>query len=79
MSSHGTPKWFETIQSRGCGRSLGKGTSKGGAVGAGGGLITHEVVEAECRDGWDAYCKMDCSGSVGSTYNTLDPAVLVGG
>jgi hypothetical protein len=49
------------------------------AVGAGGGLITHEVVEAECRDGWDAYCKMDCSGSVGSTYNTLDPAVLVGG
>jgi hypothetical protein len=49
------------------------------AVGAGGGLITHEVVEAECRDGWDAYCKMDCSGSVGSTYSTLDPAVLVGG
>jgi len=49
------------------------------AVGAGGGLITHEVVEAECRDGWDAYCKMDCSGSVGSTYDTLDPAVLVGG
>ena len=49
------------------------------AVGAGGGLITHEVVEAECRDGWDAYCKMDCSSSVGSTYNTLDPAVLVGG
>lgn len=49
------------------------------AVGAGGGLITHEVVEAECRDGWDAYCKTDCSGSIGSTYNTLDPAVLVGG
>ena len=48
-------------------------------VGAGGGIITHEVVEAECRDGWDAYCKTDCSGSVGSTYNTLDPAVLVGG
>jgi hypothetical protein len=49
------------------------------AVGAGGGIITHEVVEAECKDGWDAYCKMDCPGSVGSTFNTLDPAVLVGG
>ena len=48
-------------------------------VGAGGGIVTHEVVEAECRDGWDAYCKTDCDGSVGSTYNTLDPAVLVGG
>ena len=48
-------------------------------VGAGGGLITHEVVEAECRDGWDAYCKTDCASSVGSTYDTLDPAVLIGG
>jgi len=48
-------------------------------VGAGGGVVTHEVVEAECRDGWDAYCKTDCSGSVGSTYDTMDPSVLVGG
>jgi hypothetical protein len=48
-------------------------------VGAGGGIMTHEVVEAECRDGWDAYCKTDCAGSVGTTYQTLDPAVLVGG
>lgn len=48
-------------------------------VGAGGGIVTREVVEAECRDGWDAYCKTDCASSVGSTYNTLDPAVLVGG
>ena len=48
-------------------------------VGAGGGIITHEVVEAECRDGWDAYCKTDCASSVGSTYDTLDPSVLIGG
>ena len=48
-------------------------------VGAGGGVITHEVVEAECREGWDAYCKTDCSSSIGSTYDTLDPAVLIGG
>ena len=48
-------------------------------VGAGGGIITHEVVEAECREGWDAYCKTDCASSIGSTYDTLDPAVLVGG
>ena len=48
-------------------------------VGAGGGLVSHEVVEAECRDGWDAYCKIDCASSVGSTYDTLDPAVLIGG
>ena len=50
-----------------------------GFFGAGGGIMTHEVVEAECRDGWDAYCKTDCAGSVGTTYQTLDPAVLVGG
>ncbi len=48
-------------------------------VGAGGGIITHEVVEAECKDGWDAYCKIDCASSVGSTYDTLDPAILIGG
>jgi len=48
-------------------------------VGAGGGILTHEVVEAECREGWDAYCKTDCANSVGSTHDTLDPAVLVGG
>lgn len=48
-------------------------------VGAGGGIVTHEVVEAECRDGWDAYCKTDCESSVASTYDTLDPSVLVGG
>lgn len=48
-------------------------------VGAVGGAVTHEVVEADCQDGWDGFCSDTCSSTVGSTYVSVDPAVLIGG
>ncbi len=44
-----------------------------------GAILTQEVVEAECVEDWDASCSGDaCAGSLGSTFQTIDPVVLVG-
>jgi hypothetical protein len=47
-----------------------------GIVGA---KVVHEVVSAVCLSGWDTYCPTDCSTSVGATFETIDPATLIGG
>lgn len=47
-------------------------------VGTSGAVVTHEVVAADCVDGWDAYCREDCQATVGSTFQTIDPSVFVG-
>lgn len=44
-----------------------------------GGVVTHEVVAADCITGWDANCRDDCASSVGGTFQTFDPLGLVGG
>ncbi len=48
-------------------------------VGVNGAVVDHEVTSADCVDGWDTYCASDCQGTVGSTYQTLDTGVLLGG
>lgn len=48
-------------------------------VGVVGAVILQEVVSADCDEGWDAYCPPSCKGTVGSTVEILDPAVLIGG
>jgi len=47
-----------------------------GMVGA---KVVHEIVSAQCLAGWDTFCPTDCSTSVGDTYETIDPATLIGG
>jgi hypothetical protein len=49
------------------------------AVSINGAVVTHEVISAACETGWDGSCPPDCSASVGSTYATVDPVILVGG
>ncbi|MFN0006487.1 MAG: hypothetical protein ACKVXR_01165 [Planctomycetota bacterium] len=44
-----------------------------------GATVVHEISSAECEGGWEGACPPDCSSSVGSTYVTLDPVILVGG
>ena len=44
-----------------------------------GATLTQEVVSAECQLGWDGFCPPDCASSVGDTYTTVDPTVLIGG
>jgi hypothetical protein len=48
-------------------------------IGNDNGVISHEVVAADCITGWDSHCRSDCSSSVGSTFQTFDPLGLVGG
>ena len=48
-------------------------------VGASGAVVSHEVISADCVDGWDTYCASDCAGTVGSSYQTIDTGVLLGG
>lgn len=48
-------------------------------VAARGAYLMQEVVTAECVGGWDGYCAPSCSSSVGSTFTTIDPVVLIGG
>jgi hypothetical protein len=48
-------------------------------VGADGASTVNEVVSAACVAGWDGFCPPGCSGSVGSTFRTVDPLVLIGG
>lgn len=48
-------------------------------VGGNGAVVVKQVVEANCIQGWDTFCASDCSSSVGSTFETIDPAALIGG
>lgn len=48
-------------------------------VGASGAVTTHEVVQADCVDDLDSFCDPGCASTVGATYQTIDPLVLVGG
>lgn len=48
-------------------------------VGGMGAVMLHEVVDADCLAGWDTYCSSDCSTSIGTTYETIDPVALIGG
>lgn len=49
------------------------------AVAVDGPMVTNEVVTADCETGWDGSCPPDCHGSVGTTYTSVDPVILVGG
>ena len=49
-------------------------------VGFSGPVVKQEVIAAGCQDGWDGYCDpAGCDASVGTTFETLDPGVLLGG
>ena len=48
-------------------------------VGVNGASLTSEIVTADCASGWDGFCPPSCSSTVGSTYRTVDPLVLLGG
>lgn len=41
--------------------------------------VVHEITSANCLSGWDTFCPTDCASSVGGTYETIDPATLIGG
>ena len=43
------------------------------------GVVTQEVINAMCEDGWDAYCDPACASTVGGTIQVLDPVSLIGG
>ena len=47
--------------------------------GVNGARMLHQVVEADCIEGWDSFCSSDCSSSVGDSYETVDPWALLGG
>ncbi len=48
-------------------------------VGSSGPVVLRQIVEADCLQGWDSYCASDCGSTVGTTFETIDPAVLIGG
>jgi len=48
-------------------------------VGGNGPIMLHQVIEADCLQGWDTFCVSDCSTALGSTYETIDPIALIGG
>ena len=48
-------------------------------VGVSGATLTNEVVTADCISGWDGSCPPSCVSTVGSTFRTIDPLVLIGG
>jgi hypothetical protein len=48
-------------------------------VGLSGSIVTNEVISAECMSGFDGSCPTTCADSVGSTYTSIDPTVLIGG
>ena len=43
------------------------------------GGMDHEIVDATCDEAIDAYCESDCEATVGSSYQTIDTGVLLGG
>ncbi|MCP3920063.1 MAG: hypothetical protein GY711_31430 [bacterium] len=46
-----------------------------GVVGA---LVSVQIVEADCIDGWESYCASDCELTVGTTFRRVDPGALIG-
>ena len=48
-------------------------------VASNGAVIVREVVEADCETNWDSYCDPGCAGSIGATYESIDPVILIGG
>lgn len=48
-------------------------------VGSDGANVTNEIIAAECLSGWDGFCPPSCTSTVGSTFRTVDPLVLLGG
>ena len=48
-------------------------------VGTSGPFVISEVVQADCEGDWDSYCDTDCPGTVGTTFETIDPGALLGG
>lgn len=49
-------------------------------AGQSGAVVTLEVTDADCQDGWDGYCSPPaCAGTVGGTVDSIDPAILIGG
>ncbi len=48
-------------------------------VGGNGPVMLHQVIEADCLQGWDTFCVSTCSAALGSTYETIDPVALIGG
>jgi hypothetical protein len=48
-------------------------------VGGNGPIMLHQVIEADCLQGWDTFCVSTCSAALGSTYETIDPVALIGG
>ena len=47
-------------------------------VGTTGALITQEIVDAGCIDGFEGFCPPTCEASVGDTFTTIDPLTLAG-
>jgi len=48
-------------------------------AGVNGAVVLQEVVSADCEVGWSSFCGSDCTSSVGSTIQMLDPLSLIGG
>jgi len=48
-------------------------------VAAEGPILTQEVIAADCIPDVEAYCDDGCSNTIGYTYQTIDPVVLLGG
>ncbi|MFT7485050.1 MAG: hypothetical protein ACI9F9_000896 [Candidatus Paceibacteria bacterium] len=48
-------------------------------IGSDGGVITHEVVAADCISDFDSSCPPSCASSVGEVFQTFDPIGLIGG
>ncbi len=58
------------------GRICAQTTMTLGVVGA---LVTSEVVDAGCIEGWDAHCTPGCAATIGMTIKSIDTAALIGG
>lgn len=48
-------------------------------AGVSGGVVTHQIETAECVEALQTYCESDCAATVGSSYQTIDIGVLIGG
>jgi len=48
-------------------------------IGVNGPRLLHQIVEADCVQGWDTFCAGDCTAAIGDTYETVDPWSLIGG
>lgn len=62
--------------SQSAGRICAQSTMVLGVIGA---LVTEEVVDAACVEGWDAHCTPGCAATIGMTVKSIDAAALIGG